>query len=313
LRNPQTGAIIGDSPLMNSLIVLIMLLFLVTGFAYGRAAGVINTLTDAIGAITKTFSGLGGLLFLCLVIAQFLAYFNYSNIATIVAVTLGDALKSAHLGAVPLLIMFVVVTALLNLIIPAAIAKWADHRDWDDADRAEAEEIANRRGEDEPDPVGREQAVHGRGRLLDVVRRRIDDLIRNTRSNEIHDLREHDHHDREQQEHHGGVRDLVSHHLDAVEQSHQSLRRGDHLLHLPEPFHLLVGARLANLGRQEPGPQTLPIRNGPCRAGQGNIASEPMDAAGIVASMSYRSGGRSSPAIPTPRSRRHFIGAGSFG
>ncbi len=125
LRNPQTGAIIGDSPLMNSLIVLIMLLFLVTGFAYGRAAGVINSASDAIGAITKTFSGLGGLLFLFLVISQFLAYFNYSNIATIIAVTLGDALKSANLGAVPLLIMFVLVTALLNLIIPAAIAKWA--------------------------------------------------------------------------------------------------------------------------------------------------------------------------------------------
>lgn len=102
-----------------------MLLFLVTGFAYGRAAGVINSASDAIGAITKTFSGLGGLLFLFLVISQFLAYFNYSNIATIIAVTLGDALKSANLGAVPLLIMFVLVTALLNLIIPAAIAKWA--------------------------------------------------------------------------------------------------------------------------------------------------------------------------------------------
>ena len=83
LRNLETGAIIGDSPLMNSLIVLIMLVFLATGFAYGRAAGVMKTLPDAIAAITKTFSGPGGLLFLFLVIAQFLAYFNYSNIATL--------------------------------------------------------------------------------------------------------------------------------------------------------------------------------------------------------------------------------------
>ena len=44
---------------MNSLIVMIMLVFLVTGFAYGKAAGTINNVTEAIAAITKTFAGLG--------------------------------------------------------------------------------------------------------------------------------------------------------------------------------------------------------------------------------------------------------------
>ena len=86
LRNPETGSLIGDSPLMNSLIVLIMLLFLVTGYAYGKGAGTINSMTQAIAAITKTFAGLGGLLFLFLVISQFLAHFNYSNLATIAAI-----------------------------------------------------------------------------------------------------------------------------------------------------------------------------------------------------------------------------------
>jgi aminobenzoyl-glutamate transport protein len=70
LRNPETGALIGDSPFMNSLIVLIMLLFLVTGYAYGKGAGTIRNVSEAINAITKTFSGLGGLLFLFLIISQ---------------------------------------------------------------------------------------------------------------------------------------------------------------------------------------------------------------------------------------------------
>ena len=125
LRNPETGAIIGDSPFMNSLIILIMLVFLVTGAAYGRGAGTITTMTQAIGAITKTFSNLGGLLFLFLVISQFLAYFNYSNMATVAAVNLGNALEHVNIGSLPLLIGFILVTALVNLIIPAAIAKWA--------------------------------------------------------------------------------------------------------------------------------------------------------------------------------------------
>ena len=125
LRNPQTGAIIGDSPFMNSLIILIMLVFLVTGAAYGRGAGTIMNMTQAIGAITKTFSNLGGLLFLFLVISQFLAYFNYSNMATVAAVNLGNALEHVNIGSIPLLIGFILVTAFVNLIIPAAIAKWA--------------------------------------------------------------------------------------------------------------------------------------------------------------------------------------------
>ena len=125
LRNPQTGALIGDSPLMNSLIVIIMLMFLVSGYAYGKAAGVINSMTDAIAAITKTFSGLGGLLFLFLVISQFLAYFNYSNLATIAAVRLSDLIEHANMGSLSLLLVFVIATGMVDLIIPAAIAKWA--------------------------------------------------------------------------------------------------------------------------------------------------------------------------------------------
>ena len=82
-------------------------------------------MTEAIAAITKTFAGLGGLLFLFLVISQFLAHFNYSNLATIAAVRLSDIIESANLGSLPLLIVFVVITAVVNLIIPAAIAKWA--------------------------------------------------------------------------------------------------------------------------------------------------------------------------------------------
>ena len=58
LRDPVTGAIGGNSPFMSSLIVIIMLIFLVIGLAYGIAAGTIRNATDAINAIVKTFAGL---------------------------------------------------------------------------------------------------------------------------------------------------------------------------------------------------------------------------------------------------------------
>ena len=43
LRNPETGKIIGDSPFMDSLIVIITLVFFAAGLAYGRGAGTIKT------------------------------------------------------------------------------------------------------------------------------------------------------------------------------------------------------------------------------------------------------------------------------
>jgi len=125
LRNPDTGAVVGDSPFMNSLIVLIMLVFLAMGAAYGIGAKTITSMVEGINAVTKTFASLSGLVFLLFVISQFLAYFNYSNIATIIAVNMGDAFEHANLGAIPLMLGFITITGIVGILIVGAIPKWA--------------------------------------------------------------------------------------------------------------------------------------------------------------------------------------------
>jgi aminobenzoyl-glutamate transport protein len=125
LRNPETGALIGNSPFMNGLIGVIMVLFLTTGVAYGIGAKTINNVGDVIAAMTKAVAGLGGTLLLFLVISQFIAYFNYSNIPTLMAVAMAGALKGANVGALWLLLGFIVVVTILNLFFTPAIAKWA--------------------------------------------------------------------------------------------------------------------------------------------------------------------------------------------
>jgi aminobenzoyl-glutamate transport protein len=125
LRNPDTDKIIGDSPFMDSLILIIMLIFLAAGLAYGRGAGTIKGSADVLATVTKSWAGLASLLFLFLLIAQFIAYFNFSNIAEVLAVKLGDVLEHLNIGAVWLLIGVIVITFIVDLIIPQAIAKWA--------------------------------------------------------------------------------------------------------------------------------------------------------------------------------------------
>jgi aminobenzoyl-glutamate transport protein len=125
LRNPETGAIFNNSPLMDGLIFIITLVFLVAGICFGVGAKTITSSVDVINAIVKTFSGLSGLIFLLLLISQFIAFFNFSNIPTVVAVEMADWLEGADIGALWLLIGFIVVILILDLIIPGALPKWA--------------------------------------------------------------------------------------------------------------------------------------------------------------------------------------------
>ena len=125
LRNPDTGALIGNSPLMNGLIAVIMLLFLVTGAAYGFGARTMKSSADVIKAMEKALAGLGSLLFLLFILSQFIAYFNYSNIGTIMAVAMADVLKTANIHPLLLLLGFIGVVAIIDVLITGAIAKWA--------------------------------------------------------------------------------------------------------------------------------------------------------------------------------------------
>ena len=100
LRNPETGALIGNSPFMDSLVFLIMLAFLATGVAYGIGAKTLATTNARHRRDRRRRSPIWrACLFLFFVISQFVAYFNYSNIGTILAVQLANLLKEANLGS----------------------------------------------------------------------------------------------------------------------------------------------------------------------------------------------------------------------
>ncbi len=125
LRHPETGAIIGNTPFMDSLLFIIMLFFLVSGIAFGFGAGTFKNANDVIAGVVKTFASLAGLIFMLLMISQFINYFNFSNMPQVLAVFLADMLEQAGIPALPLLIGMILVIVLLDFIIPGALPKWA--------------------------------------------------------------------------------------------------------------------------------------------------------------------------------------------
>ncbi|MGL4762319.1 MAG: AbgT family transporter [Sarcina sp.] len=125
LRNAQTGSLVDKSPLMNSIVIIIAIVFLVLGVAYGIGAGGIKNDKDIIKEMSKTMSTMGGYIVLVFFAAQFVQYFAQSNVGTVIAVKGADFLKAANIGGIPLILGFIVVTAFVNLFMGSASAKWA--------------------------------------------------------------------------------------------------------------------------------------------------------------------------------------------
>ena len=127
LRNPETGDIFGDSPFMTSILVIISAAVpasraMPTARAPARSPAASRPSTRS----SKTYSGLAGLIFLLLMIAQFIAFFNYTQHRDRAgreprrrrSSTPGSGPSRCSSGSS-------LVTALLDIIIPGVIPKWA--------------------------------------------------------------------------------------------------------------------------------------------------------------------------------------------
>lgn len=128
LRNLEAdsflNSIIDHSTFMNGLIPIVALLFFVPSVVYGKIAGTVKNEKEVAAHMSKAMSSMGGYLCLAFVAAQFISYFNYTNLGTIIAVSGAELLQSANIGAIPLLIGFILITAFINLFMGSASAKW---------------------------------------------------------------------------------------------------------------------------------------------------------------------------------------------
>jgi aminobenzoyl-glutamate transport protein len=124
LRNPETGGLL-HSPFLSGIVAFIFLGGSVVGIAYGVGAGTIRSDADVMRGMGQTMSTLGGYMVLVFFAAQFVAYFNWTNLGLIVAVEGAEALRAAGLGSAALMISFVLISAFINLFMGSASAKWA--------------------------------------------------------------------------------------------------------------------------------------------------------------------------------------------
>lgn len=109
----------------NGLIFAILLLFLIPGVVYGKTVGKINSSNDLVEAMSQAMKSMSGFLVLAFFAAQFVSFFAYTNLGTVLSVKGAEFLEAIGLTGIPLIILFIILSAFINLFIGSASAKWA--------------------------------------------------------------------------------------------------------------------------------------------------------------------------------------------
>jgi p-aminobenzoyl-glutamate transporter AbgT len=109
-------------PFFQGMVVLMSLGFLLPAIAYGMAAGTIKNNQDVGRMIEETFGTMGSYIALAFAASQFVAYFGWSNLGLIFAVTGADLLRASGLSGIPLIVLFIFVCAAIDLFVASASA-----------------------------------------------------------------------------------------------------------------------------------------------------------------------------------------------
>jgi aminobenzoyl-glutamate transport protein len=133
LRDPITDDIL-KSPFMSGIVAFIFLGAGIVGIAYGIGAKTFKNDSDVMRGMSKSMETLGSYIVLVFFAAQFVAYFNWTNLGLIFAVKGANGLQAmiAMVGVenyvlktIIVMVPFILVASVINLVMGSASAKWA--------------------------------------------------------------------------------------------------------------------------------------------------------------------------------------------
>jgi aminobenzoyl-glutamate transport protein len=114
-----------SSPLIKGVVAMLFITAGATGLAYGISTGSFKNDADVMKGMAVSMKTLATYIVLVFFAAQFVAYFKWSNLGIILAVNGANLLMSADIGLIPLMILFIILSASINMLMGSASAKWA--------------------------------------------------------------------------------------------------------------------------------------------------------------------------------------------
>ena len=122
LRNAKTGSLLNDSPIINGVGLIILLIFLVPGLVYGIIMKEFKNSKDLGKMLADSMASMGSFIVIVFFAAQLLAFLEWSNLGIIVAVKGAEVLQGQN--GIVLILGVIFLGALINLLIGSASAKW---------------------------------------------------------------------------------------------------------------------------------------------------------------------------------------------
>ena len=120
----ENGSIL-SSPFIKGIVPILLFWFIGVGVAYGRKTGVIKTSSDVPKLMSKAIQGMSSYIVLVFVMAQFIGFFNWTNMGLVLSVKLAEALKAANFTGFGMIVSVIFITMFVNLFIGSGSAKWA--------------------------------------------------------------------------------------------------------------------------------------------------------------------------------------------
>lgn len=116
---------IGESPFLTGIAFIIAMLFGVGGIVYGFRYGSIETWADVPKLMAQGVASMAPVLVLFFAIAQFLEYFEWTNIGMLVSVATSDLFTDLGLPTWVIFILVLCVLSIVNVLITSGSAMWA--------------------------------------------------------------------------------------------------------------------------------------------------------------------------------------------
>ncbi|GIU27472.1 AbgT family transporter [Shewanella sp. MBTL60-007] len=124
LRDPKTGLVSG-SPFLKGIVAFIFICFAIPGLVYGRIVGTMKRDIDVINAMSHSMSSMGMYIVLVFFASQFVAFFTWTNLGSVLAVAGADALQAIGLTGPLVFVIFIAMCGFINLMLGSASAQWA--------------------------------------------------------------------------------------------------------------------------------------------------------------------------------------------
>lgn len=124
LRDPEAGTMI-PSPFLDGIIPIVLFFFVAVSVTYGIKTKQIQSQKDVPQFMGEAIKRLAPFIVMVFAASQFIAYFEWTNIGTTLAVNGADLLTQINLTGLPVMVLFTLLAAVLNLVIFSGSAQWA--------------------------------------------------------------------------------------------------------------------------------------------------------------------------------------------